>query len=151
MASFRTIGIGWECWNNTILEWWGILSGGNWVCLYNVPRLCPAGPAPPGAAGKLALFGATRLSVSSAGDSAAYTRSGPRRQIGFVLPKSVACMIYHNSFFAKYLPLPSLGRKLALFRTIARRRGLATARAHSWAPGANWVRFARTAVAEFEV
>lgn len=37
----------------------------------------------------------------------------------------------------------SVIEELASFCTIAPRRGLPTARAHSWAPGPNWLRFAR--------
>jgi hypothetical protein len=57
MASFRTIGIGLECWNNRIVEWWGISATGNWVRFAHLPRVPRLwGLAPPGAAGKLALF-----------------------------------------------------------------------------------------------
>ncbi len=52
------------------------------------------------------------------------TRPGLCRRIGFVLPKPVACAICHNSFSAGHLLLPLRRRRLALFRTIALRRGL---------------------------
>ncbi len=39
-------------------------------------------------------------------------------RIGFVLPKPIGCSIHHNSFPAKPLPVLTLWRKLALFRTL---------------------------------
>ena len=44
-------------------------------------------------------------------------------QIGFVLPRPLACSIRHNSFPTQYLPFPTLRRELALFDKPPRHRG----------------------------
>ncbi len=63
-------------------------------------------------------------------------------QIGFVLPNGYARRIHHNSFSVQHLPVLSLWRKLALFRTIGPAPATLAAlqaRPHSCPTGANWL------------
>ncbi len=84
-----------------------------------------------------------------ADDWLCFAQSAPRNtdlpigmvaRIGFVLPRLFTGPTHHNSFFAKYLPVPLPPGQLGLFRTFARPpSGLVPP-----APARNWVCFARS-------
>jgi hypothetical protein len=96
------------------------LSG--WVAeKFGTVRPRPDPPVPPGVANYNSAFYARIFEVILA--YCAKTHPGP---IGFVLPKPIACVIYHYPFCARHLPLPLLWRKLALFRTNTHHRGTET-------------------------
>jgi hypothetical protein len=105
-AEFEVGGL--ECWNNGILEWWGIPSAQNWVCFARLspvadhlrPRRPPTVPV-----------GAEGIGFVCTADP----RSGRFPEIGFVSPKSRPCLIHHNSFPLQDLPLTWPRSELGLF------------------------------------
>jgi hypothetical protein len=105
------------------------------------------GPArPSAAAGKLGsfrIFCVSRPCPSRA--KLASFRTFDPQQIGFVLHDQQVRPDSRNRLPQQKLVSLCLIQKLGSFRTIAPQRGLPTptARAHSWALGRNWVRFAQ--------
>ncbi len=68
---------------------------------------------------------------------APFRAAGPG--IGFVLPKPRACLIHHNSFAARYLPVAEASGQLALFV----QQGASHRPRGPGPTGQNWVRLAR--------